>query len=424
MKKVAEVEQPAEETAAVNAADSTKKVAAAEENAPAKPLPVKKKKKSSWQTIKEGAAILQDTPEQQKQTFYFLVITLLLLATSHTVFSVPYYALGIELAPSYHGRTRVVAYRSVFEKASGILRPWFLPFCLMGFFANAIVGMKWLIILISCLALPAVIFAPLYTRERTKVDKTQKKVGIFSSIGTTLKNVHFLKIAAIYIILQLTMGLFFQFSLYVNVFHVFGGDQETAMKFGALMMAKVGTLAGVLALGSIPLITWMCKKFQKHNTLRIALFLTGTGCILNWFCYTPKNPNLQYILPFFFSLGISSTYTVLGTLMADVTDVDELKTGSRREGMFGAVMAWMGKAIGTLQAIAAMTLLVATGFDAHAVSQTPETIYKMRLLFSFAPAAAMGILLLLLYRYPLTRERMLEIKELIEQRKAAAKETE
>jgi len=426
VKKVEVVEQPAEPAVAAPVAERTPlepvlAEAAPKEEASAKPaVPVKPKKKSSWQTIREGSAVLRDTSADQKHTFYFLLISLMLLATTHTVFSVPYYALGIELSPSYHGRTRVVAYRSIFEKIMAMLAPWYLPFCMMAVFANAIVGMKWLMLIMAFVAFPTVIFAPLYTRERTQVDKARKKVGLFSSIATTLKNRHFLKVAALYIVIQLTLGLFLQFSLYVNIFHVFGGDQQTAMKFGALMQAKVGTVAGILVLMAIPVVTWMCKRFQKHNALRVALFLMAAGCFLNWYCYNPAHPNLQYILPFFFSLGISSTYTVLGTLMADVTDVDELNTGSRREGMFGAVMAWMGKAIGTIQAVAAGALLVATGFNPQTSFQTPETILGMRVLFSFVPAAVVGLSMLLLYRYPLTRERMAEIKEQIAQRKAAA----
>ncbi len=385
---------------------------------PAKPaVPMKPKKKSFWQTMQEGSKVLSNTSAEQKRSFYYLVIALCLLATTHTVFSVPYYALGIELSPTYHGRTRVVAYRSIFEKTMALLQPWYLPFCLMAVFANAIVGMKWLMVCMALVALPAVVLAPVYTRERTQVDKSRKKVNLFVSIAETLKNVHFLKVASLYIILQLTLGMFLQFGLYVNIFHVFGGDQETAMKFSALLGAKVGTLAGILVILAIPVVTWLCNRFQKHNALRIALLMMITGCILNWFCYVPGHPNLQFILPFFYSLGISSTYTVLGTLMADVTDIDELNTGSRREGMFGAVMAWMGKAIGAIQAVAAMALLKATGFHPQSAAQSAETILNMRLLFSFGGAAVLGIGLLLLWRYPLTRERMAEIKELIEQRK-------
>jgi GPH family glycoside/pentoside/hexuronide:cation symporter len=380
-------------------------------------VPTKAKKKSLWKSIQEGSTLLKETSADQKKIFYFLTIAMLMLATTHTMFSVPYYALGIELSPSYHGRTRVVAYRAVFEKFQHILYPWYLPFCMMGIFSNAIVGTKWLMVILAGIVLPAVILSSLCTRERTQQTKAKKKVNIFSSIALTVKNRHFLKIAALYIILQLCMGLFLEFGLYINIFHVFGGDQDTAMKFGALMQAKVGSMGAIIALLSIPFITWVCKRFQKHNALRLALITTAIGCILNWFCYTPKNPNLQFILPFFFALGISSTYTVLGTLMADVTDIDELNTGSRREGMFGAVMAWMSKGVGTIQALGAGALLVATGFNAQLGSQTPETILGMRVLFSFAPAACLLLALLLLHRYPLTRERMEKIKELIQQRK-------
>lgn len=383
----------------------------AEEVAPAN------EKKGYWDGIAEGFQKLKETSADHRRVFIFLTIMLLLLATTHTTFSVPYYALGIELAPSYHGRTRVVAYRSIFEKVQGLFTPWALSFCTMGVFLTPLVGMKWLMILVGAIALPAVLLSSIMTKERTQVSKDSKKVSIIRSMATTVKNVHFLKIAALYIVLQLSMGLFLQFGLFVNIFHVFGGDKESAMHFGAMMQGKVGSLGTVLAILSIPLITWMCKRFQKHNALRIALFTTGLGCILNWFCYTPANPNLQFILPFFFSLGISSTYTVLGTLFADVTDIDELNTGSRREGMFGAVMAWMSKAVGSIQGLAAGIILVSTGFVAGADSQTPETIFKMRLMFSFVPATVLFLSILILHRYPLNRERMEEIKEIIAKRK-------
>lgn len=418
------VVQPAVERASEavsSSATTTSKPAAdavtAANNPPAeKPAPAKGKK-GFWTGIAEGFAKLKDTSPDHRRVFVFLSIMLVILATSHTMFSVPYYALGIELAPSYHGRTRVVAYRSVFEKLQGLLTPWALSFCTMTVFLTPLVGMEWLMIVIGAMALPAVIVSSVFTKERTRVSQQAKKIPILKSIGKTLKNVHFLKIAALYIILQLSMGLFFQFGLFVNIFHVFGGDRENAMRFGALMQGKVGSLGAILAIASIPLITWICKRFQKHNALRVALFMTGLGCILNWFCYTPINPNLQYILPFFFSLGISSTYTVLATLMADVTDIDELNTGSRREGMFGAVMAWMSKAVGSIQGLAAGIILASTGFVAGADSQAPETIFKMRLMFSFVPAAVLFLAMLLLHRYPLTRERMAEIQEQIEQRK-------
>ncbi len=373
--------------------------------------------KGLWQQLGVGMDVLRNASEGDQRLFWVLTVGLMLVATAHTIFSVPYYALGIELAPSYHGRTRVVAYRSIFEKVMGLVSPWFLPFCMMAIFPHAIRGAAWLTVLLAVLAVPALLATVILTRERTQVDRARKKVAMLPSIAATIKNHHFLKIATLYIVLQLALGLFLQFGLYINIFYVFGGDRDTAMQFGAVMQAKVSTAGAVLAILSIPFITWVCGRFQKHNALRLALGLMAIGCVLNWFCYREGHPNLQYILPFFFSLGISSTFTVLGTLMADVTDIDELNTGSRREGMFGAVMAWMSKGVGSIQALMAGGLLVATGFESQALSQTPETILRMRVLFSFAPAVVLVLAIGILYRYPLTRERMQEIKAELEARR-------
>ena len=381
--------------------------------AAAKPSP---KKEFSFAA---AVATLREVSPEEKRIFWFMTVGMMLVATAQTVFSVPYYALGIELSPTYHGRTRVVAYRSIFEKVMGLLSPWYLPFCLLAVFPNAVRGAAWLNVIMASLALPAVVATFGLTRERTHVDRKRKKVAMIPSIILTLKNRHFLKIAVLYIVLQLALGLFLQFGLYINIFHVFSGDREMALKAGALMQAKVSTTGTALALLSIPVITWVCRRYQKHNALRLALGLMAAGCILNWFCYRVGQPNYQYILPFFFSLGISSTYTVLGTLMADVTDIDELNSGSRREGMFGAVMAWMSKGVGSIQALLAGALLVATGFDAQSSTQTAETVLNMRLLNSFAAAGVLLLALVLLYRYPLTRERMEEIKRQLDARRAA-----
>lgn len=400
--------------------DRAKPNVAPEGSVAAAKSPAKPAAKPAGGAMRAGLNALAETSPEERRIFFYLLAGMLLVATAQTVYSVPYYALGIELSPTYNGRTRVVAYRSIFEKIMGLVSPWYLPFCMMAVFPHAVRGAAWLSLLVAGLALPLILLTAAVTRERTQVDKARKKVAMFASIVTTVRNRHFLKIAALYIVLQLALGLFLQFGLYINIFHVFGGDRETAMKFGALMQAKVSMLGAVLAIAAIPFITWVCRRFEKHNALRLALGMMATGCVLNWFCYRPGYPYLQFVLPFFFSLGISSTYTVLATLMADVTDVDELNSGTRREGMFGAVMAWMSKGVGSLQALMAGALLVATGFDAQASAQSPETVLNMRLLNSFAAAGVLVLAMGLLYRYPLTRARMEAIRQELEIRRRSA----
>ena len=43
----------------------------------------------------------------------------------------------------------------------------------------------------------------------------------------------------------------------------------------------------------------------------------------------------------FFSFGIGSLFVLMMSMTADVIDLDELETGLRREGTFGAIYWWM-----------------------------------------------------------------------------------
>jgi glycoside/pentoside/hexuronide:cation symporter, GPH family len=53
--------------------------------------------------------------------FVWLLLTWLLLRTSHSMFTVPYLALGAELSTDYDGRTRLVGYRAVAAQVGAIM---------------------------------------------------------------------------------------------------------------------------------------------------------------------------------------------------------------------------------------------------------------------------------------------------------------
>jgi len=376
-------------------------------------VPEEKKKIGTWRKIKNGFALLITAPPDKKRIIYYLMIMSLLLATVQTVFAVPYYAMGIEIAPSYDGRTKVVAYRSFFSQVIGQLTPWFLPFCLLPFFTDGVQGAGVIALLLSCIAIPSILLCAINGKERTHVDKSAKKISFLKSIKGTISNSEFWKVTALYIIVQKCIGIFSVLSIFIIIYYVFDGDKLKGATYGG----AVGMLGWWLATLSIPTIAWMCKKFQKHNTLRFAFFLLVTGSTLNWWCLNPKHPWLMFIVPFFYSFGLSSVYTVLSTMMADVTDVDELRTGSRREGMFGAVMAWIMKSTSSIAVIVSGVILVASGFDVElGVHQEPGVFTKMRFLFSFVPAVLVSLAFVVLYKYPLTRERMVEIKAELQKR--------
>jgi GPH family glycoside/pentoside/hexuronide:cation symporter len=396
------------------------------------PLPVlelkqgNQAKKGALAQVSDGfAAFMDPKNSEQRGLIVYVLIAFLIFTTLTTVQSVPYYALGIELSPSYNGRTQVVTYRAIMDKIAGLIAPWVPVFCFSLLFATALQGLLWVAIFACVIGLPSTILMCMYTKERTHVTTRKKKAGLFASMIEIAKNSHFLRIFFLYKFIGLTNGIFQQIGFYLNVYWVMGSALS-----GATLGAMLSMLAWGLGFISLPLINWGCRKFQKHRVLGFAIIWMSIGTALKWWAMNPDHPEYQFILPFFFSIGIGSIYTVLPTMMADVTDVDELKHGERREGMFGAVMAFLTKMTGTLTPILAGAILVASGFDpALEYEQAPETIFRMRLFYSFIPAVMLLVALAVLWRYPLTQKRVNEVKEILrkrheEQDKADAQEAE
>jgi glycoside/pentoside/hexuronide:cation symporter, GPH family len=244
-------------------------------------------------------------------------------------------------------------------------------------------------------------------KERTTIDRKTKKTPLLRTVKEMGGNIHFWKICAIKLIVGNSVGIFGVVGTMLGTFYVFKGDLLLGASYGAM----IGTTASLITLAGVPMMNWMCRRYQKHNAMRFALSMMIIGCILKWWCYNPDHPEYQFILPFFFSFGISGLMLVLGTMMADVTDVDELACGARREGMFGAVTAVVVRWISIFGTVAAGAMVSISGFNIQTgPDQAPGVFTTMRLLFSFIPGVLLCSCFLILWRYPLTEERMKEIK--------------
>ncbi len=361
--------------------------------------------------------------EADDKVFLYMMIALVIMATFSTINGVPYYALGIELSPSYDGRTKLVMWRSIISTSIGFIRPWLFPFVLLPIFIDPIQGTFYLGIICACVSIPLLIYSMTHCKERIKLDKNDKTIPFFKSIKDTVRIPEFWRIVILYVCLGNSLAIFNMVGGYITIYYVFGGS----LMHGATYLALVGSFATGLAMLALPLVKWICDKYEKHNALRFAIVMMMIGCSLKWWCYDPQYPALLFVIPPFFAIGISSMYTVMQTLMADVTDVDELKTGSRREGMFGAVNATIMKAAQPIGAVMAGIVVVASGFDIDLGGYQKEGVFStMRLIFSVFPTLLLGFCLLLLKKYPLTRKRMFEIKAILTERRAAkiADETE
>jgi len=106
------------------------------------------------------------------------------------------------------------------------------------------------------------------------------------------------------------------------------------------------------------------------------------------------------------------------SMTADVIDLDELNTGKRREGVFGAIYWWMVKfGFGIAGGLSGLIFSI-IGFESGAATQTEEAITGLRLFFSGLPILGTLVAMYVMRNYNITEERANEIRAELDKRKA------
>jgi len=142
------------------------------------------------------------------------------------------------------------------------------------------------------------------------------------------------------------------------------------------------------------------------------------GYALKWFCYSPEYPLLLLLPAPFLAFGLGGLFTLMGSMIADVCDVDELQSHERREGMFASIYWWVVK-LGMAAALAISgVLLNYTGFDvALGRDQAAETLLMMRMFDVAIPLLASAIAIWLIASYSVTEQKAHEVREALEVRR-------
>ncbi len=383
-------------------------------------------------------AILWQLPEGKSENFYFwyFLIGSLIFYLGYTIFATPWVALGYELTPDYHERTRLMGVQNFMGQLAYIVAPWFLLIMQAEMFDGMVDGASYLAIAIGALAIAVGVMPAIFLRERfSHPEPTEEqlaeraiKVSLWTAIErniklfiggfvTTLKVGPFLKLCAATFLVFNGFMLISSFQFYVIIYYVFGGNTE----LGAEYAGWSGTLGAVSTFVVIGIVTWMSTHFGKRKAFFLAIGISMIGYALKWFCYNPEMPLLLLLPAPLMAFGLGGLFTLMGSMIADVCDYDELNTYERREGMFGSIYWWVVKLGMALALAAGGFLLNATGFDvALQGNQAEQTIFLMRFFDVVVPLLTSALAIWAVASFPITEERAHEIRLELEQRRGAA----
>ena len=112
-------------------------------------------------------------------------------------------------------------------------------------------------------------------------------------------------------------------------------------------------------------------------------------------------------------------------MIADVCDLDELQTGTRREGMFGAVYWWIIKLGMAGASLLSGILLNATGFDVKlGAAQTDSALFWMRICDIGIPIMTSLAAILIIMSFDITEDKAYDIRQQVERRRGERRKEE
>ncbi len=380
-------------------------------------------------------ALLWQLPEGRSESFYFwyFLIGSLVFYLAYTVYATPWVALGYELTPDYHERTRLMGVQNFIGQLAYLVAPWFLWIMQNeAWFGSMAEGAAGLAIIIAVVAAGIGVLPALFLRERFKGAAASRDgpdvaqaanafwrnvQGFLRGFLLTLKFKPFLKLCVATFLVFNGFMLIASFQFYVIIYYVFGGDTALGAKYAGYS----GTLGAVSTFVVIIITTWMATRIGKRHAFFVATGISMLGYALKWFCYDPEVPWLLLLPAPLMAFGLGALFTLMPSMICDVVDMDELQTYERREGMYGSIFWWVVK-LGMAAALAASGFLLnATGFDvALGGQQSAEAIRLMRIFDAFIPAATSGIAIWIIASYTITEEKAHEIRTILEARRGAA----
>ncbi len=356
--------------------------------------------------------------EDPTKTMVYFVLVYMLYKTAYTIIGVPHTAMLPELAPEYNLRTQYNSVGYLFNSA-GMVPAFGIVVAILAIFGSndnltseskkpfLVIG-----IVLSIFFSVAVFLTYSKTREKSSLDNKNEKLDIpyiIREYVLVFKNKSFRQYFFMSLAYQFSTGFYANSKVYYIKY--LANQYSTYALFNAV--------AGVAEAGAFPLNYALTMKHGKKKCgnivtplmvagLAIGLIMQPGGSFL-WIA-------LMMVSMILYPFGMSGLGFVSTNIFPDLTDVDELITGRRREGVISTFSTLIKKSIsGVMAALVGFTLQgfgLVTGDKVSTYekttgllfTQTDSAVWGVRICVAVIPIIAAIIALVLLKNFKMTKD--------------------
>ncbi len=370
-----------------------------------------------WQLYKENSL---------QYNFWYFFLWSIVFYLGLTIFSVPYVAMGYEMSDNFHERTNIMAVAQWIGQWAWVIAPWFWVIMYdPDWFPSAEAAARELAIWVAIPCTICAIVPALFIKSEPTLDKDYEPLNA-TAIGSSLKNIYksfieafkireFRKLCGATFLVYNAFNTVAALTFFVIVYKLFNGDPDASGMWVALFgcLGALGTTFIV-----IPTVTWMSKVMGKKKAFLVTQGISVIGYILLYFLFIPGKPWMYIIALPLFSFGIGSLFTIMMSMTADVIDIDELNSGKRREGIFGAIYWWMVKVGFAIAGALSGVIIAIVGFNPDLVTTDQQSaVDGLHAFFCFFPMTGTLIAMYIMKDYGVDENRANEVRRVLESRK-------
>lgn len=365
-----------------------------------------------------------DNPGNQWLLFWYYVIVSILFNAFYTVVNLPYTALTPELTSDYDERTNLNSFRFGFS-IGGSIFSLIVVLIIQQLIPNDRIQ-QYLVIGLVCAILSVL---PTYLciwgiRGRvlsvaSRHPEIEEPVSepLWQQLKIVLSNRPFLYVIGIYLCSWLAVQLTAAIIPYFVV---------SWMRLPDPSITQVILAVQVTALAMLYVWSAVSQRVGKRG-----VYFMGMGLWIiaqaGLFFLQPNQVNLMFVLAIMAGFGVSIAYLVPWSMLPDVIELDELRTGQRREGIYYSLVVLLQKVCLAIAVFLVLKSLDWAGYLKPIANNPPPiqpdaVLFAIRFAIGPLPTLALIAGLILTYFYPITREVHAEILLKLRERKLSARD--
>lgn len=345
---------------------------------------------------------------------YYLIVSLL-LDTMFTLVNVPYTALTPELTRDYDERTSLNSYRFAFSIAGGLIAAVAHPLIVDAVAAGSDIQTGYAV---SALVWAIVCTVPFFfafwgTYERHTPEEAEA-LPLVESVRQTFRNRAFRYAAGIYLLSWLVVQTVSTLIVYYLTYWL----RRPQLTPVVLLAVQGSSLLWLFIWNAASRRLGKQGVYYAGMAVWIATSLVLFGVQPDWPAWS------VVLLAALAGIGVAAAYLVPWAMLPDVIELDELETGKRREGAFYGFFVLLQKLGLALGLFVIGQVLNATGYitppanATETITQPDSALLAIRLMMGPLAALILGIGVVLVTRFPITRDSHARTLRELEARRA------